>query len=124
MFETGYLIMGLNDLSRVQKCWTLDDIAIFEKMWMMVKKSKRGEITINKKALQTEYRLGRRAVERSLEKLSRAGLIILLSGVTYSVASIPVILSMYYIAGKEDELTVKLNYYLHKPSGKFSIAVS
>lgn len=121
-FKNNHLIIGFPDLQWVQKIWTLEDIAVFEKMLHMVKKARKNQVTISKRGFQIELRVGRRTLEKSLDCLSRAGLIILLDGCIYSIGEIPVIVEKYYKAGREIEFTAKLKYYLDKPFGKFSIA--
>ena len=116
------LNMAFDVLQLVQKKWTLDDVAVFEKMLILAgRQRKKTEIQVNKKALQEELRLGRRSLDKSIARLTRARLIIPEDRFTYRIGSIPVILSEYYTE-TSDSLRNKLEYYLNKPGGKFNIA--
>lgn len=122
MYKSNRLSMAFNELQLVQKKWTLSEVAVFEKMLVLVGKEKKNRIQINKHALQSELRLGRRALDKSLDRLARAGLLIQIDRLTYSIASIPVILRVYYNQEYMEELRYKLGHYLNKPFGKFTIA--
>jgi len=118
--STG-LSISFSDMQLVKGCWTLDDIAVFEKMIVQTKYSKRSQVVVIKRALQRELRLGRRALDGSLARLTRAGLIILVEDLTYKVAEIPVIIREYYGSLTTEDLEKKLRFYLERSSGKFNI---
>jgi len=121
MIKSTGLSISFSEMQQVLPYWTLDDIAVFEKMIVMTKYSKRSRVVIVKKALQRELRLGRRALDKSLDRLTRAGLIALIEDLTYKVAEIPVIIEEYYGSLPTEDLEKKLRFYLERSSGRFNI---
>jgi hypothetical protein len=121
MHKSLNLSIAFSELQHVQSQWTLDDAAVFEKMLLLVGRSRKNRISLCKRALERELRLGRRTLDKSLDRLTRAGLIILVGRLDYSIADIPIILERYYVNKDRKAFEYKLKYYLEKPFGKFSI---
>jgi hypothetical protein len=121
MFQSGRLILCFSDLAYIQKTWTLEDIAVFEKMLLLCRKSRRGMFEVCKKSLMLELRMGRRALDKSLDKLACSGLVRKYDATTYTMGEVEIILRHYYIDQDREALRYKLNYYIEKPNGKFNI---
>lgn len=121
MYNNGRLIICLEDLSYVQKRWSLDDIAVFEKVLILVRKKKRNDVTLCKKSIISELRIGRRTLDHSLSRLVSEGILVHLGGFRYSVGDIDIILNNYYINKDREAFRFKLNYYIPRRTGNFNI---